>query len=146
MCGDIFDERMPRSHELGGKYGQGVIVKTYPANGQIYVNTQVTANHKGHFYFQICNLDRNGGVESEACFAQNTLKLTNGAGIYVLPSSVAGWFDLTLQIPSGLTCEHCVLRWNYVAANRWGICPDGNGALGCGAQEYFRACSDIRIR
>lgn len=37
VCGDIFDERTPRSHELGGKFGQGVIVKTYPANGQIYV-------------------------------------------------------------------------------------------------------------
>jgi Glycosyl hydrolases family 18 len=38
-----------------------------------------------------------------------------------------------------------VLQWKYVGGNNWGICPDGNGAVGCGEQEEFRACSDIAI-
>jgi hypothetical protein len=38
-----------------------------------------------------------------------------------------------------------VLQWKYVAGNNWGICKDGNGAVGCGEQEEFRACSDIAI-
>jgi hypothetical protein len=38
-----------------------------------------------------------------------------------------------------------VLQWKYVAGNNWGICADGNGAVGCGDQEEFRACSDIAI-
>lgn len=37
------------------------------------------------------------------------------------------------------------MQWKYVAANNWGICADGNGAVGCGEQEEFRACSDIAI-
>lgn len=37
------------------------------------------------------------------------------------------------------------MQWKYVAGNNWGICPDGNGAVGCGEQEEFRACSDIAI-
>lgn len=32
-----------------------------------------------------------------------------------------------------------------MAGNNWGICADGNGAVGCGEQEEFRACSDVAI-
>lgn len=45
----------------------------------------------------------------------------------------------------GIEGGNCVLQWRYVAGNNWGICPDGKGALGCGPQEEFRACSDITI-
>lgn len=29
MCGDGFSNPTPRAHELGGRFGQGVIVKSY---------------------------------------------------------------------------------------------------------------------
>lgn len=45
----------------------------------------------------------------------------------------------------GLECANCVLQWRYIAGNNWGTCPDGTGAVGCGAQEEFRACADINI-
>lgn len=32
-----------------------------------------------------------------------------------------------------------------MAGNNWGTCADGNGAVGCGEQEEFRACSDVAI-
>jgi len=32
-----------------------------------------------------------------------------------------------------------------VSGNNWGFCEDGTGALGCGPQETFRACSDISL-
>lgn len=38
-----------------------------------------------------------------------------------------------------------MLQWRYIAGNNWGMCPDGTGAVGCGAQEEFRACADINI-
>ena len=44
-----------------------------------------------------------------------------------------------------LKCSQCVLQWRYIAGNNWGTCPDGSGAVGCGAQEEFRACADIAI-
>lgn len=46
---------------------------------------------------------------------------------------------------TGLECPNCVLQWRYIAGNNWGMCPDGTGAVGCGAQEEFRACADITI-
>lgn len=50
-----------------------------------------------------------------------------------------------MYFSKGLNCNHCVLQWRYIAGNNWGICPGGNGAVGCGPQEEFRACSDIAI-
>ena len=29
--------------------------------------------------------------------------------------------------------------------NTWGICANGTGAIGCGDQEMFRNCADIKI-
>ena len=36
-------------------------------------------------------------------------------------------------------------QWTYTCGNSWGACPGGGARVGCGAQETFRACSDIRI-
>lgn len=44
-----------------------------------------------------------------------------------------------------LQCPNCVIQWRYIAGNNWGMCADGTGAVGCGAQEEFRACADINI-
>lgn len=52
---------------------------------------------------------------------------------------------LLCHLISGLECANCVLQWRYIAGNNWGMCPDGTGAVGCGAQEEFRACADINI-
>lgn len=46
---------------------------------------------------------------------------------------------------SGVECGNCVIQWRYIAGNNWGMCSDGTGAVGCGPQEEFRACSDISI-
>lgn len=46
---------------------------------------------------------------------------------------------------SGLECGNCVIQWRYIAGNNWGMCDNGTGAVGCGPQEEFRACSDISI-
>lgn len=143
VCGDDFRENTPRSHELGGRFGQGTIVRTYNSGAQLPVNIQITANHRGHFEFKLCNLDRSN--ENEACFEQTRLRLTNGADRYWLHTPDPAWFNVVLQIPSGYRCNHCVLQWTYVAGNNWGICADGSGSLGCGPQEHFRGCSDIRI-
>lgn len=69
----------------------------------------------GHFYFKLCNLDGNGGRESEACFDQNTLRLTNGSDRFTIQQQGPAWFDVHLQLPWGVRCNHCVLQWTYVA-------------------------------
>lgn len=145
LCGDNYAERTPRSHELGGTFGQGVIVQSYRVGQQIFVRVRITQNHRGYFLFDLCNLDQNGGIETAECFARNPLRLANGADRYVMQTYVNDFYETTVQLPAGMRCDHCVFRWTYVTANRWGTCADGTGALGCGSQENFVACSDIAI-
>lgn len=90
----------------------------------------------------------------------------NGVDIY-------GHGKIKYQLPQGLTCDHCVLQWYWVAANdcnppgvvdffksdrapNWGDCPGQGEAKGgwrrwetmCGGEkmpeEYYQ-CADIRI-
>lgn len=98
----------------------------------------------GHFEFEICNLDKHG-QESEECFGEHKLDVIEGGKKhYIGPER--GLLKSTVIFPEGLKCEHCVFRWIYRGGNNWGICENGNGALGCGPQETFVNCADIRIQ
>lgn len=33
----------------------------------------------------------------------------------------------------------------FISGNNWGWCDDGTGSMGCGPQENFKSCADIRI-
>ncbi|XP_017873551.1 PREDICTED: uncharacterized protein LOC108620995 [Drosophila arizonae] len=143
LCGDDYSLSPPRPNELGGKFGAGVIVKSYIGGGVIEINVLITANHLGHFSFHLCSLDE-FGAESERCFDKYPLQFPDGSTKYYIGSKT-GSYDLSVRLPSGLSCKHCVLRWTYTAGNNWGICEDGSGAMGCGAQENFKNCADITI-
>lgn len=84
----------------------------YISGSKIRVGVRITANHKGYFLFDLCSLDK-FGKESDKCFSANRLKLVNGADKYIVPNTNNGWFNTTLQLPAGVACKHCVLRWTY---------------------------------
>ncbi|KAI8129805.1 hypothetical protein FF38_04400 [Lucilia cuprina] len=145
LCGDNYSDPTPRANELGGKYGgSGVIVQTYENTYTANVGVQITANHLGYIYFELCNLDE-FHTESEECFRKYRLKFADGSDKFFIGTTL-GWIESTIVLPTGLSCEHCVLRWTYRAGNNWGICENGTGAMGCGPQEHFLSCADIRIK
>lgn len=115
LCGDNYGDATPRSHELGGKFGEGVITKSYKAGSVIKVTVRLTANHKGFYYFRICNLDVER--ESDACFERYKIQTTTGGDTYPLNSTAAKDYVVSLQLPSSLTCNHCVLQWTYAFSN-----------------------------
>lgn len=41
--------------------------------------------------------------------------------------------------------DSLAFQWDYVAGNNWGICRNGTEGLGCGPQETFRSCADVKI-
>lgn len=147
ICGDSYSLSRPRPHELGGKYGQGVIVKGYPSGSKINVDISITANHRGYFWFDLCNMDKlkrnRATMEEEECFDTKILT-ADGNEKWYLTSTSAKVYTVGLQLPE-VTCEHCIFRWTYVVGNSWGFCPNGTGMLGCGPQENFRTCSDIQL-
>ncbi|KAM8706034.1 hypothetical protein ACLKA7_010340 [Drosophila subpalustris] len=132
LCGDDYSLSQPRPNEHGGKYGQGVIVNSYIGVKTIEVNVLITANHLGYFTFDLCNLDE-AVTETEECFNKYPLNFVQGNSQLHI-GTTHGSINQTLQLPSGLTCKHCVLRWTYTAGNNC-----------CGAQETFKNCADVSI-
>jgi len=96
-------------------------------------------------YLTFCRLNTTTQLETEECFVPLRLAGTTNTRYY-LPNSNVGSTTVKLQLPSGVTCPRCVVQWHYNTGNSWGVCPDGSGALGCGAQENFRSCSDVTIQ
>jgi len=146
FCGDPWHQAEPRSHELGGKYGKGIITRNYTQGQEIEVYVQLTTNHRGWFEFRLCPLENPGPGHdaTQECLDKHLLELADGSGTqYTIGSGMD--FRVKLKLPEGLTCKHCVLQWHWRCANNWGICPDGKGAMGCGKQEWFRGCSDVSI-
>ncbi|KAL5290355.1 hypothetical protein ACFFRR_009976 [Megaselia abdita] len=143
FCGDDYGLPAPRPHELGGTFGEGIIVNTYTTGQIIPIDVKISAPHRGYFIFHVCNLDLNG-AESEECFDANPVKYDDG-NLQHFPPNSGGNYYLKLQLPSDLFCHHCVLRWTWITGNRYGTCSDGTGALGCGPQQTFKGCSDIAI-
>ena len=56
-----------------------------------------------------------------------------------------GRHHYSVRLPQSVRCERCVLQWTWVTGNTWGTCNNGNTGLGCGPQETFRNCADVRI-
>ncbi|KAH0999535.1 hypothetical protein HUJ04_005394 [Dendroctonus ponderosae] len=141
-CGDDWREPVPRSNENGGVYGNGVVLSNYTAGTVLTVKSILTANHLGSIYFHICELKNPTQPETEECF--QPVYLADGTSHYSLhPTDYI--FNTKIKLPEGLTCERCVLRWHYRTGNSWGMCEDGTQNMGCGNQEIFRSCADIRI-
>lgn len=116
----------------------------YTAGQEIEVTVEITAQHLGYFEFALCPLNGWRDIETEECFQKYPIFLTNGDSTYQ-PYTDVGEHKIRLRLPSNVVCDHCSFRWHWRAGNNWGICRNGGGALGCGAQETFRTCSDIRI-
>lgn len=141
ICGDTYGNPRPRKHELGGPFGQGVIVKNYVPDTVVTVTVKITVNHIGYFWFDMCNMDGRT-VEDEDCFTK--VLTADGNEKWYVPSRESKDYEVPLRLPKE-PCKHCILRWTYVAGNNWGECEDGTHALGCGPQEHFRTCSDISM-
>lgn len=114
VCGDPKSLRRPRPNEHGGTYGLGVIGREYNQGSNIQVIVNITAAHRGRFTFAMCNLDQ--GQETEQCFEKYPLKLADGSNTYKLPlPDYPQSHYINLKLPRDLTCNHCVLRWQWIA-------------------------------
>ncbi|KAK0073822.1 hypothetical protein PV325_009177 [Microctonus aethiopoides] len=148
-CGDNYAQKQPRPNENGGVYGTGQIVETYTASQEFIADVMITSNHRGFFKFDLCPIQAgpnyNSDVETEECFEKFPIMTVYGDDKYIMKKFYNGHYQVHLILPDNVTCDHCSMRWTYVTANNWGICSDGTGAIGCGPQETFKTCSDIKI-
>jgi hypothetical protein len=148
VCGDPYDVSAPRPHEAGGEFATGKVTGRYTQGAVVDLTVEITANHKGYFQFKICEAPTDPDTEvTQECLDNNPLATTDGSSkSYYLPyDSKPGLFEVSVQLPSDLTCSRCVLQWTYTAGNSWGVCSNGTGMIGCGPQETFRNCADVTI-
>jgi len=145
-CGDPWHEPRPRANEGGGRFGRGIITGTYTEGQVISVTVELTSNHKGYFEYRICPHNNPLVPADQECLDQYLLEYADGSGTKTpITGSYTGPITAELRLPAGLTCTQCVFQWHYKTGNSWGDCGDGTGAIGCGSQETFRGCADIRI-
>ncbi len=147
ICGDPFDATI-REHEAPhGRYANGILVREYDAGEIIDISVDVTSNHKGHFVFKLCSNNDVHQDPDQECFDKNPpLRVyPTGEDNFMLPDYESRTFDLKIELPQDLDCEQCILQWTYVTGNSWGIGEDGKGCVGCGPQENFRSCADIKV-
>ncbi|XP_077538197.1 uncharacterized protein LOC144150219 [Haemaphysalis longicornis] len=161
VCGDNYAQPRPRRHETGSMYARNVTVRRYAPGALVDIAVELETNHLGHFEFSICPRRSWEEPESDECFDRHLLPVVTASGParkksafysdepptrYRLPTAANGLYLIQVQLPEGVTCEHCVLRWHWRSANNWGDCGDGTMALGCGPQETYRNCADVAIQ
>lgn len=118
MCGDPYggtQANVPPS----GPYAKGIIGRCYPAGtGDIQVVVELTANHRGHMEFHICPHNDVNTPVTEECLKANRLMVRQEDGSYRPELQVVTGMEtvpVVLQLPPGMMCAQCVIRWTYVA-------------------------------
>jgi len=148
VCGDGYGQR--QRHAYGGKYANGIIVKTYKQGATIDITVTLTASHLGYFEFRIA--DFSGKAEQHDKIGKLSGHWLKIAGTnrnqYIVKSYGGQTFHISLQLPRDLTCNQCVLQWWYRGGNNWGC--EGRGSsrrcgMGYGPQEHFVNCADVEI-
>ena len=111
LCGDPHNG--PRDHEVGGEFATGQIVATYRSGQEVQVSVEVTANHGGHFRFSVCPGSRSRDPTQQCLDANPLTVLQSDSSVFPLTERRTGLHNLTVRLPPGLTCSHCVLQvWN----------------------------------
>lgn len=108
VCGDPYQDPLPRDNENGGLYGLGIITKTYEKGSVIPITVRLETPHDGYFTFQLCNLDQSKEVDE--CF--KPLKFADGSDKFG-PVTEEKDYKMQLQLPEDVTCQQCSLRWHY---------------------------------
>ena len=142
VCGDAYHRKDPL-YVYPGNYADGFITKTYTEGQEIEVSVQITSNYQGFFRFSVGKLEKPSITQEQL---NHVLLQPNVSNTWPLHSSTNGMFKIKLKLPKGLTCDHCVMQWWWIAGNNWGCNDEGVCGHGLGKkQETFVNCAEIRI-
>ena len=117
VCGDEYGIENPKFQYPGAFATNPPIVRTYEEGQQIDVQIKITANHKGYFTFRLAPLVKQPITQNE--LNQIMLRLPNGDAEWKLASEKNGMYTIKLQLPNGVTCNHCVIQWWWSTGNNY---------------------------
>jgi len=145
-CGRCGDPPGRSDFNLNGVYGHPVITGTYSAGQNIRVDIEFGAMHFGYVEFDLCPQEQ----ETNTCFQSlivtgGSHRLRNNRQMCVpLDGSTTRREFVNVQLPAGVRCTRCTLRWSYRTSYpgpaNWDPCFDARPLA-----QTFRGCSNIRI-
>ncbi|XP_045185095.2 uncharacterized protein LOC123543096 [Mercenaria mercenaria] len=150
VCGDPFNAAVKPNEDINGTYVKnGVITGSYVKGDVLNTKVDITAYHRGWFEFRLCPLATPNTKVTQECLNQTLLKVENSNTSRIILDDVkvgsgVEVYNINLQLPPTITCERCVLQWKYNTGNSWG-CESKGCCIGCGRQENFVNCADIKI-
>jgi len=113
-CGDEWSLPRPRLHDEGGLYGTGIIGATYQQGELVNMTVEITAAHLGYFEFKLCNKSSAEELTTQECLDSNVLQQADGSTKYY-GIGETGLYDVEVQLPADISCDHCVIQWHYKA-------------------------------
>ncbi|XP_033763656.1 uncharacterized protein LOC117344894 [Pecten maximus] len=138
-CGDAANSNRP--NEYGGKYSIGKVVAQYHEGQHINVSVDIRSlNPGGTFRFSLCVTDKTTKV-SHSCFQTHVLRWQNTQITQIPSPHQLGLATYTLQLPSGVSCQNCVIQWLWRDATS--AC-DPQSSTNCG-QQTVTNCADVQI-
>ena len=83
------------------------------SHSQSLPQVDLTTNHLGYFEFHLCVRDeKDKDPLTHACFEQHALQNPKSESKFNI-GSAKGYLKFKIQLPQGITCKACVLRWKY---------------------------------
>lgn len=79
----------------------------------IDITVNISSNHKGYFEFRLCPKSSAAELVTQDCLDRNLLKMADGTTRFYLQSDLSIPYYPRVQLPTGLTCDNCVLQWWY---------------------------------
>ena len=149
-CGDPIGEH---NHTHGGMYGNGYIPSHahYHAGSIIEVEAEFFWAHYGFYQIDLCA----DAEETDSCFQPLTIVggsqtvSEDGRRICVPFDGRPKYVIARVQLPPGVRCERCTLRWTYRGATVYGTVwpghPEFNPCYNAQPSQTFRNCADISI-
>ncbi|XP_025079485.1 uncharacterized protein LOC112555337 [Pomacea canaliculata] len=136
-----------RENEYPGKYSQFSPLRTYFTGTYINATVYSRPNMLGWFEFRLCTRRDGPDVpDLQKCLDEHVLQIEETGMTRYYPGSLGGYSDMHVLLPPGVSCDHCILQWKYNTGYRntreKTTCSD---CLGCGPQEQYYNCADIRI-
>lgn len=154
ICGDPWHKARENEYP-NGKYTKPklFITGSYESGSIIKTMVEITTAHLGYFTFKLCPVTSINKEVTQECLDKHLLKIPRP--LYSIKRGFSDRFDfgpkrsgnysVPVKLPNNLKCERCVIQWTYTTGNTWGRCSNGTFEEGCGPQETFLGCADIRI-
>jgi hypothetical protein len=82
-------------------------------------------------------------LTTDECFNKNLLQLEDYSTRYIIGLATGGddTVNLKVRLPAGVSCEYCVFQMWWKTDINNNQC----GSIGCGNQEEYKNCADVRI-